>query len=103
MTLTPLLAMSAGAAISAGLADGVMTVSRFPANGTTDPAARPRSTSVWGLLVSADRNTSAGAPCSILVASAVDESVEMITVVPGVSDSYALLTWARTALSDAAP
>jgi hypothetical protein len=80
-----------------------MTVRRLPANLVRAPAASPLSTSFWGLAVSADRNTSAGAPCSILVSSAEDESVDIVIAVPGLAAWYAVCALARTALSDAAP
>jgi hypothetical protein len=83
MTLTPALARSAAEAIPAGLSAGTTTVSLLPAKVTTRPSARPASTSFCGLVWSADRKTSAGAPCSICVSSADEESVEMVTVVPG--------------------
>ncbi len=102
ITLTPFRARSAGVAMPAGLAAGTMTVSRLPANFTTAPDARPVSTSFCGLAVSADRNTSTGAPCSIFVSSAEDESIEMVSVVPGFAASYAVLALARAALSEAA-
>ena len=71
----------------AGLSVGTMTVSWLPAKLTGAPAARPLSTSFCGFVVSADRKTSAGAPCSILVSSADDESVEIVSVVPGLAAS----------------
>ena len=43
--------------------------------------------SVWGFFVSAERKTSAGAPCSIWVSSVADESVEIVSVVPGLAAS----------------
>jgi hypothetical protein len=79
-----------------------MTVSRLPANLVTSPDARPLSTRLWGFLVSAERNTSAGAPCSIFVASAVELSVEIVSVVPGFAASQAVFTLASTDLSEAA-
>ena len=87
MTLTPALARSAGVVIPAGLSVGTMIVSLLPANVTGSPAARPLSTSFFGFVVSADRKTSAGAPCSICVSSADDESVEIVSVVPGFAAS----------------
>ena len=87
MTLTPALARSAGDLIPAGFAVGTMTVSMLPAKSTAAPAARPLSTSFFGFVVSADRKTSAGAPCSIWVSSADDESVEIVRVVPGLAAS----------------
>ncbi len=86
----------------AGLAAGTMTVSRLPANLVTVPAARPVSTSFCGLAVSAERKTSTGAPCSILVSRAEDESVEMVSVVPGFAAWYAVCALASAALSEAA-
>ena len=62
-------------------------VSLLPANVTAAPSASPASTSFFGLVVSADRKTSAGAPCSIWVSSAEDESVEIVSVVPGFAAS----------------
>ena len=85
------------------LAVGTITVSRLPANLTGAPLAWFLVISFWGLVVSADRKTSAGAPCSIWVSRADDESVEIVSVVPGLAVSYAALTLARAALSDAAP
>ena len=87
MTLTPGLARSAGDAMPAGLAVGTTIVSLLAANGTGSPSARPLSTSFFGFVVSADRKTSAGAPCSIWVSSADEESVEIVRVVPGVAAS----------------
>jgi len=46
-------------------------------------AARPLSTSFFGLVVSAERKTSAGAPCSIWVSRAAEESVEIVSLEPG--------------------
>ncbi len=83
MTLTPAFARSTGVAIPAGLAVGTMIVNLLPAKVTAAPSARPASTSFFGFVVSADRKTSAGAPCSIWVSRADDESVERVTVVPG--------------------
>ena len=45
------------------------------------PSARPPSTSACGFCVSADRNRSALAPCSICVRRAVDEPVDMVNLV----------------------
>ena len=73
--------------IPAGLAVGTMTVSMLPAKSTGAPSARPLSTSFFGFVVSADRKTSAGAPCSIWVSRADDESVEIVSVVPGLAAS----------------
>ena len=87
MTFTPLFARSVGEVIAAGLAVGTMTVSLLPANTVIEPEARLLSSSFWGFAVSAERNTSAGAPCSILVSSAADESVEMVSVMPGFAAS----------------
>ena len=69
--------------IPAGFAVGTMIVSLLPAKVTAAPAARPLSTSFFGFAVSADRKTSAGAPCSIWVSRADDESVEIVRVEPG--------------------
>ena len=82
ITFTPGLARSFGDWMEAGFAVGTMTVRRLPANLVRALPARPLSTSFWGLAVSAERKTSAGAPCSIWVSSADDESVEMVSVVP---------------------
>jgi len=79
-----------------------MTVSRLSASVTTWPEARPPSTSFCGLAMSADKKMSAGAPWSIFASSAADESVEMLSVMPGLAGSYAALTSASTALSEAA-
>ena len=87
MISTPSFARSAGDWIPAGLSVGTMTVSLLPANGIASPLAKPPSTSFCGLAVSADRNTSAGAPCSICVSSADDESVEIVRSVPGFAAS----------------
>ena len=87
MTFRPAFARSAGVLTPPGFAVGTMTVSLLPAKGTASPAARPLSTSFFGLVVSAERKTSAGAPCSILVSSADDESVETLMVVPGLAVS----------------
>ncbi len=64
-----------------------MIVSLFVANATASPPAKPPSTSLAGCAVSADRKTSAGAPCSICVASVDDESVDDFSVVPGTTAS----------------
>src|SRR6516164_9723006 len=90
ITLTPLFAMSIGVLIFAGFVVGVMIVRRLPAKLTGEPRARPFVTSFWGFDVSADSRTSAGAPCSILVSSADEESVEMVSVMPGFAASYAV-------------
>ena len=81
------MARSAGVDTPPGLSVGVITVSLLPANTIGSPLANPPSTSFCGLVVSADRNTSAGAPCSIWVSSADDESVEIVSVVPGLAAS----------------
>jgi hypothetical protein len=47
----------------AGLSDGTMIVSLLPAKVTAAPSARPASTSFFGFVVSADRKSSAVAPC----------------------------------------
>ena len=80
---------TAGMGILAGawLSVGTITVSLLPANGIASPAASPASTSFCGLVVSADRNRSAGAPCSICVSRAADESVEIVRSVPGFAAS----------------
>ena len=70
-----------------GLSAGTMIVRRFVAMTTAPPLANPPSTSLAGCVVSADRKTSAGAPCSICVASVDDESVDNVSVVPGVTAS----------------
>src|SRR3954447_16162084 len=101
--LTPLRARSAGVLTPAGLAVGTTIASLFPANGTAAPVASPLSTSFVGFDVSADRKTSAGAPCSIWVTSVADESVEIVSVVPGFTASYAVLALSSAPLSDAAP
>src|SRR3954451_20715813 len=103
ITFTPARARSAGDAIFAGLAVGTITVSRFVAKGTAVPLASPLSTSFWGFAVSADRKTSAGAPCSIWVSSAADESVDVVSVTPGWDEAYAVFTFSSTPFSDAAP
>src|SRR5262245_27783313 len=103
MTLTPLFARSIGDVILAGFADGTITVRRFPAKSFMAPSARPLSTNFFGLVVSAERKMSAGAPCSIWVSSAADESVEIVSVEPGWVDSQAVLILSRAPLSEAAP
>ena len=87
MTFRPGFARSAGDAMPAGLPFGTMIVSLLPAKSTASPAAKPPSTSFLGFVVSADRKTSAGAPCSIWVSSADDESVETVIVEPGLAAS----------------
>ena len=69
--------------IPAGFAVGTMTVSVFPAKSTAEPSARPASTSVFGFVWSADRKTSAGAPCSIWVRRVEEASVAIVSVTPG--------------------
>ena len=81
------LARSNGVVSPPGLSVGVMTVSSLPAKTVGSPAASPASTSFCGLVVSADRKTSAGAPSVICVARAADESVEMVSVEPGTAAS----------------
>src|SRR3974377_1893609 len=102
MTLNALLEGSAGVWMPAGFAVGTMTVRRLPANFVGAPEARPLSTSFWGFDVSAERNTSTGAPCSIFVSSADDESVDTVNDVPGWAAVYASVALARAALSEAA-
>jgi hypothetical protein len=87
ITLTPSRARSSAEAIPAGFDVGTITVRRLPANGVGFPSARPLSASRCGLPVSADRNRSAGAPSSILASSAAEESVEMVSEIPGVASS----------------
>src|SRR5207344_276480 len=86
-----------------GFPMGTITVSLLSAKLTAGPVVRPLSTSFLGLVVSADRKTSAGAPCSILVSRAADESVEMVSVTPGLAASYTFLTSASAPDRDAAP
>src|SRR4051812_42290890 len=64
--------------------------------------ANPRSTNFCGFVVSADRKTSAGAPCSIFVSREAEESVEIVSVTPELAASYSALTFSRAPLSDAA-
>ena len=87
MTLTPGFARSAGDVMPAGLPFGTMIVSLLPAKSIGRPMRNPPSTSFLGFVVSADRKTSAGAPCSIWVSSADDESVETVIVEPGFAAS----------------
>jgi hypothetical protein len=82
---------------------GTMIVRRFLAKTTGAADAKPPSTNFCGFVVSAERKTSAGAPCSICVSRADDESVENVIVVPGCAVSYAVLALSRAPLSDAAP
>ncbi len=102
MIFTPVFARSAGLAIPAGFDAGTMTVRRLVANFVTGATAKPSSTSDCGFFVSAERKTSAGAPCSIFVASAVDESVEIVSVAPGFAASYAALSFASGFFREAA-
>src|SRR4051794_34657669 len=102
MILTPGDARSRGDAIFAGLSFGAISVRWFAANPSAGPAVRPLSTSFWAFVVSADRKTSAGAPCSILISSADDASVETTRLVPGLAASYAFVVLASASLSDAA-
>ena len=87
MTLTPAVARSAGVVIPAGLSAGTMTVSLLPAKLTAGPSVSPLSTRSCGFFVSAERKTSAGAPCSIFVARADEASVEIVSVAPGIAAS----------------
>jgi hypothetical protein len=48
-------------------------------------------------------NTSAGAPCSIWVSSALDESVENVMVDPGLAVSQAFFSSPRAFFREAAP
>src|SRR3954447_4822664 len=102
MTFTEGFARSAGDVIPAGFDAGTITASLLPAKATVGPTVRFASTSFFGFAVSADRKTSAGAPCSIFVSSADEESVEIAIVTPGWDDSYALRAAPRTPLRDAA-
>ena len=101
--MTPGLARSIGEVMPAGLAVGTTIVSLLPANGTRSPAASPLSTSFCGFVVSADRKTSAGAPCSICVSRADEASVETVSVVPGFAVSYAAFALVSAPFSEAAP
>src|SRR3954468_19944293 len=103
MTLIPAFARSAGVLIADEVPVGTMIVSLLRANATGAAAVRPLSTSFWGLFVSADRKTSAGAPCSICVSSVADESVEIVSFVPAFAVSYVARTLSRTPFRDAAP
>ncbi len=103
MILTAGFARSAGVLILAGFAIGTITVRMFFAKFTGGPVVRPLSASFWGFVVSADRKTLAGAPCSILVSSAEDASVDMTRVTPGWEASYTGLAASSAPLSDAAP
>ena len=87
MTFKPGFARPAGDAMAAGLPFGTMIVSLLPAKSIGLPEANPPSTSFFGFVESADRKTSAGAPCSIWVSSADDESVETVIVEPGFAAS----------------
>src|SRR5439155_18528469 len=102
MIFSPRRARSAGDAILAGLAAGTTMVRTFPANATGLPSARPLAASLFGFDVSADRKTSAGAPCSIWVSRAADESVEIVNTEPGWAASQAGLTRSRAPFNDAA-
>src|SRR4029079_191509 len=102
MIFTPGVARSAGVVMPAGLAVGTITVRLLPAKAVVGPVVRPAVTRASGFLVSADRKTSAGAPFWIWVARAADESVEMVSRMPGTAASYAVFTLARTSLRDAA-
>ena len=86
-----------------GLSVGVTTVSLLPAKTVGVPLAKPPSTSFFGFVVSADRKTSAGAPCSIWVSRADELSVETVSVVPGFAASYAVFALSSAPFSDAAP
>jgi hypothetical protein len=86
----------------AGFAVGTMIARRFEANVTSEPDARRLSTSFCALAVSAERNRSAGAPCSIFVSSADEESVDTVNVVPGCAVPYARVAAASSAFRDAA-
>ena len=57
----------------------------LPANFVTGPIASPASTSFSGFVRSAERNTSAGAPCSICVRRAADESRATVKANAGVA------------------
>ena len=103
MTLTPGFARSFGDVMPAGLLVGTTIVSLLPAKVTAAPSARPLSTSFFGFVVSADRKTSAGAPCSICVSRAADESVEIVSLVPGFAVSYATLALSSAPFREAAP
>ena len=102
-TFRPDFARSLGVDTPPGLSVGVITVSLLPANTTGSPLAKPPSTSFCGFVLSADRKTSAGAPCSICVSSVDEESVEIVSVVPGLAASYSVLALSRTPFRDAAP
>jgi len=84
------------------LAVGTITVSLLPAKLMAAPAERPLSTSFFGLVVSAERKTSAGAPCSIWVSSAAEESVEIVSLEPGYAVSQAAFALSRAPFSEAA-
>src|SRR3954451_10196849 len=103
MILIPPRARSAGDEIPAGLSAGTTMVRMFPANATAAPSARPLSVSFFGFDVSAERNTSAGAPCPICVSSAADESVEIVRIDRGCDASHAGLILSRAPLREAAP
>jgi hypothetical protein len=74
----------------------------LPANTTAAPSASPLSTSFLGFVVSAESNRSAGAPCSIWVSSAADESVESVIVTPAFAVSKAVFACSSAFFSDAA-
>src|SRR5262245_61983629 len=94
MTLTPSRPRSVALAMSAGLPAGTMIVSWLQAKATGSPV-RPASRSVWTLA------TSAGAPCSIWVRRAEDESNEYTGASP-VSEAYEGAKPSNAPFSDAA-
>ena len=79
---TPGLARSAGEAMPAGLAVGTTMTRWFVAKSVMGAGARHSSMSAWGFLVSADANTSDGAPCSIWALSALEASKLKVSVEP---------------------
>src|SRR5439155_2212785 len=103
MIFTPCRERSVGEVLCAGLSAGTTIVRTFPANETGLPSASPLPTSPFGFDVSADRKTSAGAPCSIWVSRAADESVESVRTEPGWAASQAGLIRSRAPFRDAAP
>ncbi|MCY1232958.1 hypothetical protein D9M72_454760 [compost metagenome] len=101
-TLTPGLARSAKEAIDAGLDGGTAICRTLVAKFVAAPSRSPASASLAMFVVSAEANTSAGAPWLICVARSEEPAKLSVTLVPGFFFSNSSASVVKVALSEAA-
>ena len=101
-TWVPGFARSANEAICFGFPGGVTMVRVLVAKLTGSPVTRPASTALVMLFVSAEANTSAGAPCVSWVTRSEEPAKLNVTFVPGLSFSIWAPNSVKVAFSDAA-